>query len=466
MKKKIEKVLFFIICTLLVVFTCACNGVYIEGNINGNYQKPSGGSPSTPSVGDDDEPFTVSIESDSTLLASDLSAIQVIWTNVESNNGAYYSAYCNSQGIATIIGLDGNFKVTLNNLPENFTYNPNIYSVDNDNRDVTVRLYKITPILAGRKGSDWYGDVCEITSTGIYRAVLTADNFEDGIRFQYEPTYPGDYSIESMIDVTANKLNPYLDMHYGTSAFVNPKPSVTLDGGGEENTYTKNFRWEIKLTSNLVGNCYSFRIWATCLDEDVFPINVDFILERDGEYSGERRDFESIIVTPTHDFEGAESTAFADTTGLFRHISTYGNNNGLLDGNDVKYFEDEGYYYVVNSNGEKYKRLYAMIGKDAAFVETNTGSGLLDEQISLRWIEAYDEVKQKKVYYNYQSFIRDYYKAYLYDDIYYPVTQELMLFLQRYSVANRYFNDGNGMGESFYQSTESNQWLFACGYFA
>lgn len=469
MKKGIEKILFLIICITLVVSTVACSGQFIEGNLNGGtYQKPSSGNSGSSSSGngEEDEAFTVLIESDYELKQAELQAIQVIWTNTESNIGAYYTAYCNAFGQATISGLDGNYRVTLSNLPEDFTYNPNIYTVDNDNRDVTIRLYKITKVVGGKTGTDWYNDVCRISTTGVYRAVLTADNFEDGMRFQYEPTYAGDYSIESMIDITANKLNPILDMHYGSSQFVTEEPGDVIDDGGAENTYTKNFRWEIKLTSNYIGNCYSFRIWATCRDEDVFPINIDFILERDGEFSGAGREYESIPVIPEHDFDAAAATAFSDASGNFVHISQYAGNNGILDGNDVKYFEDDGYYYVVNSKGEKYKRLYAILTSDYGLITTDTHSGFLDDKISLRWLQEYDKEKRKNVYYNYYSFIHDYYASYCNDDGCYPVTAELMLFLQRFSVAQRYFNDGNGWGEATYQSSESNQWLFMCGYFA
>ncbi len=469
MKKKIEKILFLVICLSLVVSTFACSGQFIEGNFNGGItQKPSGSGSSGGSSGssDDDDVFTVTIESDDNISQAELSAIQVIWTNIESNNGTYYTSYCNAFGQAMVSGLDGNYRVTLSNLPENFTYNPNIYTVDNDNKDVNVRLYKITTIPGGKTGTDWYADVCRISTTGIYRAVLTADNFEDGMRFQYEPTFAGDYSIESMIDITANKLNPYLDKYSGTFANVNLNSKEIIDGGGAENTYTKNFRYEIQITSQKIGNVFNFCIRATCTDEDVFPINIDFILERDGEYSGAGREYESDEVLPTHDFEAAAATAFTDTKGSFKHISEFAGNNGLLDGNDVAYFENEGYYYVVNSKGEKYKRLYVVIGADFGLLTTDTRTGFLDSKISLRWIEEYDKKQQKKVYYNYYDFIHEYYGQHLYDGAYYPVTEELKLFLQRFSVANRYFNDGNGWGESYYQSSESNQWLFMCGYFA
>ena len=49
-----------------------------------------------------------------------------------------------------------------------------------------------------------------------------------------------------------------------------------------------------------------------------------------------------------------------------------------------------------------------------------------------------------------------------------PVTRELMEFLQKYSVNQVLFMDGDGWaetGEPPYESTEKDQWLFACGYY-
>ena len=55
----------------------------------------------------------------------------------------------------------------------------------------------------------------------------------------------------------------------------------------------------------------------------------------------------------------------------------------------------------------------------------------------------------------------------------YPVTKEVQEFLQKFSISQRYFSDGNGWAETTAEdelghriySTEDDQWLFACCYF-
>ena len=50
-----------------------------------------------------------------------------------------------------------------------------------------------------------------------------------------------------------------------------------------------------------------------------------------------------------------------------------------------------------------------------------------------------------------------------------PVTEELKQFLQKYSVSQKLFSDGNGWAEQYvprYDAYEDSQWLFACGYYS
>lgn len=480
---------------MCVVFV-ACDGVYTPGNLpsgstGGNNGSNNGGNGGGSSSDDDwgEDAFTVQLinnKGEKIPSNPNYSNINAIWTNVASSNGAYVTAAFDKTGKASATGLDGDYSVTLSALPDGYTYNPNIYTATSDNPHIEIVLYELNSINdTGRQGTNWYDDVCEITEIGAYRVVLTADNFEDGVRFQYEPQYQGDYSIESMIDVTANKVNPYIDLHNGTVGFVNPNPYETRDGGGEENTYTKNFKWTISLTDRYKGNCYNFRIYATTLDKNVFPVTVDFILDRDGEVTAVNK-YQRTTVEATHDFEAAAADAFEGTAGkTFTYYADYGDNNGTLDGTYVEFNSEDGYYYITkerkwNISAESYEivsletplRLYASLKRNEV-----SDQGFTGEQVSLGWIEGKlsdlddgtssgagdDEDRNKTRYFNYSSFVKKY-ADYSQNDLY-PVTKELKIFMQRFSISQRYFNDGSGYAEAVYQSTESNQWLFACGYF-
>lgn len=491
MKKKFKSIIAFFLCVAVLLTAASCGGTLIPGtggSISGNTDNGSSGG----TIGTTEEPFTVSLDCEEKFTSVELAEMKAIWTDLNSNNGASFTASFNSEGIAEKSGLDGDYMVTLSSVPDGYTYNPNDeeHKVSNDSPDVKIKLYKLTDVPGGRKGTDWYDDICAISSLGAYRVTLTADNFEDGVRFRYEPTVQGEYTIESYVDITQNKINPLLDMHNGSSQFVQEEIKETKDDGGSSNTYTKNFRWNLTISSSNIGNVFNFRIYATTLDKGAFPINVDFILDRDGDFTGADRD-SWIKQYATHDFEGAKATAFDSkyTTGTFKYYAWYGNNNGLLDGSYIQLIEEDGfsYYYIVDEDRNFKTRLYAKITQDCEVVSSGesddvTGSGF--GGMKSIFLTEYDETTKQTNRYNYGTFIG--LSGYTFDKAYgnycnesdgvYPVTEELKVFLQRYSKSKRLFNDGNGNAEGrydgngnyeqFYSSSDSNQWLFACGYYA
>ncbi len=507
----VKKTLIVLLCVILCVVFVACDGVYTPGNTpsgTGGNTDNNGGDTGDDDISDDDLEegvFSVKLitnEGQSLGPNPNLTKINAIWTNLSSNNGAYVSAAFDSMGRARVSGLDGDYAVTISSLPDGYAYNPNIYTATNDEPHLEIVLYELKTIADTEcSGSNWGTDVCVIDGSGAYCAVLTAANFESGVRFRFEPRMQGEYSITSMIDVTSNKINPYLDFHYGNAGgFVNSTPATVQDGGGEENTYTKNFRFTITLEAKKVGNPYYFRIYATSLDKNVFPVKVYFILERDGEVTTVNK-YKSDAVQPAHDFAASADVAFSDVSGTMQFFAYYKDgyeidNNGLLDGKIVKLNPADGFYWiydyerndrgeaVYDSSGnlnltEPLHRLYASLNYNQV-----SDQGFTGDDVKLGWIEGKNDTNQT-VYYNYKSFVEAYKEASMkgvtnFDgniegSNIYPVTEELKLFMQRFSITNRYFNDGSGFGEftvdnngnsiPLYKSTESNQWLFACGYF-
>lgn len=472
----LKKVLVAVIIFVLAVMMVACNYKPATDNGTNGGSSSSGTSGGSGSVSNGDV-FTVKLSE--SIPYAYLSEIKAIWTDTESQNDAFYSASFDKNGVAQVSGLDGDFKVTLSTTPSGYTYNPNIYFVNNESKDVTIKLYKLSSVNNPTATGLTSDDPFVLSSTGAYRAVLTAQNFEGGLWFMYKPTYEGDYSFESMIDVTANKLNPILDQHGGNSGgYVNLKvPTMTVDGGGEENTYTKNFRWELNISGFLIGNVYYFHIYATTLDKGVFPLMIDFILDRNGEFTGGDGSIEWDTVEVTHDFDALASIAFSDMNGSFTEYGKFDGNNNVLVGSRVIYAGDgaktdeeakaNDYYYVMDSKGNK-KILYAKITVDNIVVETESGMGFTDALNIPRKIVGKDDAGNQ-AYYNYKEFIETYANHVV--NGCYPVTKELQLFLQRYSISKRLFNDGNGMAEYneegvLFLSSESNQWLFAVGVFA
>ncbi len=486
---KLKRILVAVMIIMLAVTMVACNYKPATDNGTGNNANENGGSSSggngsSDNAGTSGDLFTVRLKSNESIPTAYIITLKAIWTDTESVNGAFHSASFNKEGVATVSGLDGEYRVTLSSLPEGYTYNPNIYFVNNDSRDVEIALYKLSrPTNAGTATGALNpaspkdpGNFYQLSSTGAYRAVLTEDNFEAGVWYTYKPTTAGTYSVESLIDVTANKLNPILDQHGGSFAMVNTDEGATIDGGGESSTYTKNFRYEVEISSNGIGNVYHFRIYATTLDKGVFPINVDFILERDGDVTGTGSQ-KAETVSVTHDFDALDGSVFDQMEGAsFVAYAKYDGHNYVLDGTNIFYAGDEAttadekkaldYYYYLDSNGNR-KVLFVQISVDNIAFTTETQTGFTDYKNRPKYIEGKGDDGLTHYYY-YVDFIATY-KEHSQNGCY-PLTQELKLFLQRFSKARGLFDDGNGIAEkndkNSLSSSESNQYLFACGVYS
>lgn len=441
-----KKLSVFILSLLIISMLSGC----------AEYSEPEGGGTTVPgqnvTTPDDDddgeERFTVSLKYLGVDYVPD-EKITVLWTDL--NNSSVYMAEM-VDGVASISGLDGEYRVTLGNMPEGFTYDPNIYTADNDNREVTISLLKL--LTATGKGTNFTTDYIYLRQTGTYRATLNSP--KDELYFKYQPSAAGVYSVTSLVDVTANSVNPILDVYIvNNGGYSSDTPAYTQDDGGECGTYTKNFKWEIQLDDDMVSNAYGFVIRTESLNASAFPINIDFVVERDGEYTGETKisyrsltPVENFVQTPEYDKNTYKFVYAADMNGT------------VLDSRLYALCPDDGFYHQYDEEtGTFGKVLYAKVSSDNAIIATGTGTGFLDGLIVNKFYSSYYEE-----YIDYTYFINAY-GGYTNSDGVYAVTEELREYLQSYAVGQRLFNDGNGLAESGggYNSDEEDQWLFACG---
>ena len=207
---------------------------------------------------------------------ADITQLEAQWTDSETNKKFY--SFFNSEGVASINLVEGHYSVTLATLPDGFTYNPNIYQAKDNHTDVFIDLYRLTPTHG--TGEDPYNEVIVISKPGAYR--LTLNDPSQEIWLRVVPTMTGNYSIESIVDVTANKINPVLYAYQGSIAYVHYASEKMIDGGAES-TFTKNFRWELQLSPDEVGSVYFFALRSTNTDTSAYPFAVDLIYDKDGE---------------------------------------------------------------------------------------------------------------------------------------------------------------------------------------
>lgn len=429
-----------LLAAFLLVFAFAGCGEYSppEKNPGGN-NPPVITDPENPVKPDDPEkelPFTVSlIDTDGNALSVGAD-VYALWNEI-GGSGVYRASF-DKEGVAKCEGLDGDYRVTLSSTPEGYTYNPNDdgHIATNFARDVNIILYPLTPYTG--EGTDMTTDVITLSLNGAYRATLKSVNHT--INFQFRPTVAGVYSITSMIDVTANVLNPLLDLYMRNSGGFN-LPLGRYDSGGAANTYTKNFRWEMKIAQQYIGGVFAFAIHADALSDEAFPVNIDFILEKDGDFTEPKTEYTPVPVTENF-------ISVPESTGLTFNYAASLRPNRLLDGSLFELGAD-GYYRFKDGGA----RIY---------VKVNAATQVMDAF-------TYELVNKRVKGKDYNAMI-DAYAAHTNSDGVYPLTEEFKAFLMDYANAQRLFNDGDGFAEDSlygpgYNSTLEDQWLFACGFY-
>ncbi len=463
--KGIKKFLILIISVIALLCFTGCGGVYTPpggssgGGTGGgstvqpeNPENPGGGSAS-----EEQDYYTVRMVCDEVTYVPYPAKVTAKWTD-EFSNGVYTADF-DSSGIAKIAGLAGKYRVTLSGLPEGYTYDPNIYSADPKNKDVVITVFRLSMYTG--TGADKYQNIITFKHTGIYRATFMSAG--QTIFFQYEPTDDGVYSFTSMLDITADEVNPILDVYWGTRSWKPDVPTQTIDDGGECGIYTKNFKWTISHAIENKGAVYAFGVRATSVKASAFPITVDFILEWNDEFTNPVNNYE--MIQPKE----INGTVAEQPAGTWNSLAKLSADGRRLDGNKVKF--KDGYYRLYNAADDTYgEPVYAKITAETLQdTENSFTNPLVNLRLVVRDPDGKKDEQGNVIYYykNYTDFIRgaNGYSKYVNADGVYPVTEELKVFLQEFAISQSYFQDGNGMAEDYYDASESEMWLFAVGYY-
>ncbi len=366
MKKSILSLLLL----LSIIFTFVSCGELVPANNPNTVEHGTTGSATGESGGDETEPpdteggttFTVTVmlggEVYCPTVTDDASALKVRFTD----GTQIHTVNVGTDGVAVAEGLDGDYTVTLLNVPEGYTYNPNIYKADNDNKNISVELLKLNKTY--NNGSDMYQKIIEV-KTGVFRTTLKRDG--QVIYYRFTPTKAGRYAIESMVDITAGMYNPKAEIY--TGSFASWYFKEILDDGGPSGAYTKNFRRIIEVDEAFLGSSYAFGVFVEGKDI-VYPAQVDFSITYLGTYEYDGW-VESNLVAPTFipgsvdPVTGERSdNAFLEWREEYRayleeNKTLFGSSNyydaamrignkRVFDQNYYKLNPDDGYYHVYN----------------------------------------------------------------------------------------------------------------------
>lgn len=371
-----------LLLALVTVFTLVgCGeGSYQNGpgtGVVGGGVRPdgSGGGAEQPPMNDDpSDDFVVTLLADGAPYSPRMD-MSVYW----SDGFSLHSAPVGEDGVARIDGLDGDYRVTLSAVPNEYTYDPNSNIATNDNRSITLNLYTLNRLSGS--GTGLY-DCYQFRKTGVYSAVIESP--EDAIYFQYAPELSGTYSIESWADTTADNINPYVDVYGGSSQFK--YYLRTTNDGGTVGSYTINFVHTVQIADEMISAggqaVYTFAVKAESKDGK-YPITVTFAVKRDGgfelpDYSGGTSGSGgTVMAVPKFDFSGFDPSAHE-----------YGSEYSIVyperpfNGSSSTYVFDESYYrlWKIEDGGDGFYHVY----DEEKYAQTNGYGPILYANITTK----------------------------------------------------------------------------------
>lgn len=431
------------------------------GTSSGDQERDEIDQPSSPS--ENEGSYTVTLLYKNTPFYPNGEEINVIWHGQNDDR----VVKLNDDGTADAGELDGDYDIYLSGLPEEYSYNPNIYYATADKRNVIINIVDIeTPVIgdggvnANPSSMAIYRDGgCYVVKyQGTYRVTVEKDQI---LYFEYQPQTSGKYSVESWCNIYEDSVNPIVDIYSGTLAYKwytesRDTGGPTLDGG-----YTKNFRYEINIAN--VGPTYTFGIKAVSKTGE-YPVTVEFAITNEGPYESAS---DVIKIKYSEEADGLDAP---EAIGTYK----YADLGTKLFNLSVKLDPDKGVYRLYNSQTNTYGAyLCASITSKVpcypttSLYEANHIGGSSNNYLKLReWSDEYGEM----IIYDYTDFIRVSYAGVCNDDGVCYVTEELKEFLQLYAVRHNLWTDNEGTTEGTpedneYGADQDNLWLFACGFY-
>ncbi len=500
MKLKIVLAALLALCMLLCAVAC--------GEYHGPLERPEDSRPADETVGEqgteegEDTSFSVTLKlNGETFIPSEDEPLNAQWTDGFS----FHAATFDENGKATVDGLDGDYKVTLSSVPSGLAYNPNVHTADNDHRHIEIELYDVTKTRGD--GDDLYRCI-DLANPGVYQVTLNSPDHV--VLYEFIPRENGQYSVESWVDVTANDINPRLDVYTGT--FAAKWYAYEQNEGGAASHYTKNFKNEVKVADEEVGNAFTFGVKCD-VKNGQYPVTVTFVVQFNGGFSWNR--VPSKIMIPTEDFKHAPEYDDSKYTFVGAEVSVGGRN--VFDGDLYALNPEDGYYHLVDeTTGQPTGPiLFAKVSEPCRFFDDafttleyhgnkalTVSNGTENYKLFIEgwsammsmgqsmdmgyfcaadcpcWtsgacpgacIEGCENCNEQCTPCPEENIGASGYADYCNTDGCYPVTQELKDFLQKYSVSQLLFRDGQGFVETNATisvfATEDDQWLFACGYY-
>lgn len=472
MKKFIVLILSLILSLCFCLTGCA-QTVWGENPANGSGEKPNGSGNNNGGTDGDipDGAYTVTLvlpEEVSKVGGDtiDYSGISAQW----SNSTSVFTADFNSDGLAYMGGLDGEYTVTIlgdiKGEKFSYTYNPNIYEASGTaaGRNVKIQLLRLMSFSGGNGSSHYDGVRAVAKYAGAYRIEFTRK--DQSFYFEFNPTLTTTgyiYTLETLLSVVENEVNPTLSVLLYSTRNV----TDVITGGSEySGSFTKNIKMTIYKATATSGGAGSdiYKIDIDCINGD-YPKYVDIYIAQSGEYSND--DFWNqygYFPAELEDYDREWKEKYYggnDPEGTFVWLSDLCENKDFTNCGEVKL--ENGYYYI-EYNGE-WHMVFAELASCHYYIINENGQlePLYDFTPNING-KSTSLCQSTRVYYD---FVIQAYLETVTAQGYHPVSEQLKTFLHDYSAMTFYYDGqimyGAMLEQLGYSSNDKNMWLFACG---
>ena len=143
---KFRKIISFLLVIATLFSFVACEEYnFAIGSGTGKGDKNNENEGKAPTMNDDPtDDFTVTLKLEGEIFVPRMD-IEVYWDDGASR----YAALVDEEGVARVDGLDGDYRVTLSELPNEYVYNPNIHVATNDNKNIIIDIYPLNMLAGG-----------------------------------------------------------------------------------------------------------------------------------------------------------------------------------------------------------------------------------------------------------------------------------------------------------------------------
>lgn len=450
------------------------NSPDVTGKPIANQTTAPGGNPTVPSTDapiDDTTPYTVTLYYKNKPFNPGDEKVEVVWHGETTDT----IVEVGSNGEANAGVLDGDYDIYLIGLPEKYSYNPNIYRATGNSRHIDIIIVDITKPEKGDGGVNAKPEAMAIYRSGgcyvinyygTYRVTCQKGQY---FYFEYQPTSSGRYLVQSWANIYEDEVNPTVEIYTGTVGFKMYSETRDVGGPALDGGFSKNFSYEINLSAESVGSCFTFGVSAVSKTGQ-YPVSVDFAITYEGPYDSGSQIVKVIEATEVRGLPKArdskEKFNYADLGTKFFNGSNY-----AYDGDTGLYRVYDPVKYASTNGFGPY--LCCMIRKTIPCYSTTTlfdANRVGELGLNFLRLQVLDPDYPSHIVHDYEDFIRISYADKCNSDGVCYVTEELKQFLQTFAKNYTLWTDGvcptEGTPEDKgYGANQDDLWLFACGFY-